>query len=82
MTTFLLALSMYDYSAAYDQVVRFHIEAKGYFVSDMASNLQDIYERVLKRELGVMFLAVAGLTIAFCAQSSCCCLDLSLGSRR
>ena len=65
MTTFLLALSMYDYSAAYDQVVRFHIEAKGYFVSDMASNLQDIYERVLKRELGVMFLAVAGLTMLF-----------------
>jgi len=65
MTTFLLALSMYDYSAAYDQVVRFHVEAKAYFVSDMASNLQDIYERVLKRELGVMFLAVAGLTMLF-----------------
>ena len=56
---------MYDYSAAYDQVVRFHIEAKGYFFSDMASNLQDLYERVLKQELGVMFLAVAGLIMLF-----------------
>jgi hypothetical protein len=61
VTTCLLVLSAYDPSAAYDQVVRFHMEAKAYFGTDTLSNLRLIYDLVLSTELGVVFLSIAGL---------------------
>jgi 4-amino-4-deoxy-L-arabinose transferase-like glycosyltransferase len=65
ITTCLLAFSAYDYFAAYDQVVRFHMEAKAYFGTDTLSNLRLIYDQVLSTELGIVFLAIAGLIILF-----------------